>query len=257
MELNLKNKTIIVSGSSKGIGKNIANLLLKEGSNVVINGRNKITLTQTFKELNSEFNGNLVAIPGDVSKSSVVNKIRKTTIKKWGKIDGIVANASTLKNLKNIDKFNKASGWLMKYNFEMVYNLVDNLTPYIKSKESSIVVIGSIAGIEDIGAPIYYSVYKSSLSAYVKTMSRELSKKNIRINLISPGNILFSKGNWEKRIEKNKTKIKNMIKKNVPLKKFGKPEDISVMVAMLLSNKTQFITGSNFVIDGGQTRSIR
>ena len=126
MELNLKNKTIIVSGSSKGIGKNIANLLLKEGSNVVINGRNKITLTQTFKELNSEFNGNLVAIPGDVSKSSVVNKIRKTTIKKWGKIDGIVANASTLKNLKNIDKFNKASGWLMKYNFEMVYNLVDN-----------------------------------------------------------------------------------------------------------------------------------
>ena len=104
---------------------------------------------------------------------------------------------------------------------------------------------------------MYYSVYKSSLLAYVKTMSRELSKKNIRINLISPGNILFNKGNWDKKIKKNKTKIKKMIKKIVPLNKFGKPEDISVMVAILLSNKTQFITGSNFVIDGGQTRSIR
>ena len=257
MELNLENKTIIISGSSQGIGKNIAKILLQEGCNVVINGRNKNKLNQTFKKLNTMFKRKLIAIQGDVSKYSTINKIRKATIKKWGKIDGIVANASALKGNKNVSNGSKSSNWLMKYNFEMVYNFIGNLIPYIKSKESSIIVIGSIAGIEDIGAPIYYSVYKSALSAYVKTMSRDLSKKNIRINLISPGNIFFKKSNWEKKLKENKNKIKNMIKKNVPLNKFGKPEDISVIVSILLSNKTQFITGSNFVIDGGQTRSIR
>jgi len=257
MELNLKDKVIIVSGSSQGIGKNIAKILLQEGCNVVINGRNKNKLNRTFKELNTKFKRKLIAIQGDVSKYSTINKMRKVTIKKWGKIDGIVANASIIKSNKNINNDSRNSNWLMRHNLEMVCNFIGNLIPYIKSKESSIVVIGSIAGIEDIGAPIYYSVYKSALSAYVKTMSRDLSKKNIRINLISPGNIFFKKGNWEKKLKKNKTKIKNMIKKNVPLNKFGKPEDISMIVSILLSNKTQFITGSNFVIDGGQTRSIR
>ena len=73
---------------------------------------------------------------------------------------------------------------------------------------------------------------------------------------MSPGNILFKNGNWEKKLNTNKSKINRMIKKNVPLKKFGKPQDVSIIVSVLLSNKSGFITGSYFVIDGGQTRSI-
>ena len=250
MELNLKNKVIVISGSSKGIGKSIAEILLHEGCKVVINGRNKSNLLKTRNEL-SKISKNVISIQGDVSKDITINKIKKTTIKKWGKIDGIVANASSLEN-----RISNNSSFLIKYNFDIVYNFVNNLISSMKKKDASIVIIGSIAGLEDIGAPVYYTVYKSALSSYVKSMSRELSNKNIRINLVSPGNILFKNGNWEKKLQKNRSKIKNMIKKNVPLKKFGKPEDVSIIVSILLSNRTGFITGSNFVIDGGQTRSI-
>tara|TARA_Y100000590_G_scaffold183807_1_gene209391 strand:- start:1390 stop:2145 length:756 start_codon:yes stop_codon:yes gene_type:complete len=250
MELNLKNKIIVISGSSKGIGKSIAEILLHEGCKVVINGRNKLNLLKTKNEL-SKISKNIISIDGDVSKSATINKIKKITIKKWGKIDGIVANASSLENTKNKD-----SAFLIKYNFEIVYNFVNNLIPSMKKNDASIVIIGSIAGLEDIGAPFYYTVFKSTLSSYVKSMSRKLSEKNIRINLVSPGNILFKNGNWEKKLNTNKSKINRMIKKNVPLKKFGKPQDVSIIVSVLLSNKTGFITGSNFVIDGGQTRSI-
>ncbi len=250
MELNLKNKIIVISGSSKGIGKSIAEILLHEGCKVVINGRNKLNLLKTKNEL-SKISKNIISIDGDVSKNATINKIKKITIKKWGKIDGIVANASSLENTKNKD-----SAFLIKYNFDIVYNFVNNLIPSMKKNDASIVIIGSIAGLEDIGAPFYYTVFKSTLSSYVKSMSRKLSEKNIRINLVSPGNILFKNGNWEKKLNTNKSKINRMIKKNVPLKKFGKPQDVSIIVSVLLSNKTGFITGSNFVIDGGQTRSI-
>ena len=250
MELNLKNKIIVISGSSKGIGKSIAEILLHEGCKVVINGRNKLNLLKTKNEL-SKISKNIISIDGDVSKNATINKIKKITIKKWGKIDGIVANASSLENTKNKD-----SAFLIKYNFEIVYNFVNNLIPSMKKNDASIVIIGSKAGLEDIGAPFYYTVFKSTLSSYVKSMSRKLSEKNIRINLVSPGNILFKNGNWEKKLNTNKSKINRMIKKNVPLKKFGKPQDVSIIVSVLLSNKTGFITGSNFVIDGGQTRSI-
>ena len=250
MELNLKNKIIVISGSSKGIGKSIAEILLHEGCKVVINGRNKLNLLKTKNEL-SKISKNIISIDGDVSKNATINKIKKITIKKWGKIDGIVANASSLENTKNKD-----SAFLIKYNFYIVYNFVNNLIPSMKKNDASIVIIGSIAGLEDIGAPFYYTVFKSTLSSYVKSMSRKLSEKNIRINLVSPGNILFKNGNWEKKLNTNKSKINRMIKKNVPLKKFGKPQDVSIIVSVLLSNKTGFITGSNFVIDGGQTRSI-
>ena len=250
MELNLKNKIIVISGSSKGIGKSIAEILLHEGCKVVINGRNKLNLLKTKNEL-SKISKKINSIDGDVSKNATINKIKKIIIKKWGKIDGIVANASSLENTKNKD-----SAFLIKYNFEIVYNFVNNLIPSMKKNDASIVIIGSIAGLEDIGAPFYYTVFKSTLSSYVKSMSRKLSEKNIRINLVSPGNILFKNGNWEKKLNTNKSKINRMIKKNVPLKKFGKPQDVSIIVSVLLSNKTGFITGSNFVIDGGQTRSI-
>ena len=184
MELNLKNKVIVISGSSKGIGKSIAEILLHEGCKVVINGRNKSNLLKTRNEL-SKISKNVISIQGDVSKDITINKIKKTTIKKWGKIDGIVANASSLEN-----RISNNSSFLIKYNFDIVYNFVNNLISSMKKKDASIVIIGSIAGLEDIGAPVYYTVYKSALSSYVKSMSRKLSNKNIRINLISPGNIL-------------------------------------------------------------------
>ena len=84
-------------------------------------------------------------------------------------------------------------------------------------------------------------------------MAIKNAKNKIRINIVSPGNIIYPGGNWDKKLKKNPKKINNYIYKEVPLKKFGKPEDISSIVAFLLSEKSTFITGSNLIVDGGQT----
>jgi len=126
----------------------------------------------------------------------------------------------------------------------------------IKSK-GNIVCISSICGLEVIpGAPTTYSTAKSALNTYIKSMSNFFGKYNVRINGIAPGNILFKNSAWEKKLKKNNKKTINFLKKNVPLQKFGEAKDIADLAAYLASDKSKFITGSIFTIDGGQTKKI-
>ena len=120
------------------------------------------------------------------------------------------------------------------------------------SKNPSITCISSICGNASIGCPIPYSTAKASLNHYVKNLSKLIAYKNIRINSISPGNILFKGSTWEKKINENLNGVSDFIKKNVPLNKIGETSDISEMVLYLSSDSSKFITGSNIVIDGGQ-----
>ena len=97
-----------------------------------------------------------------------------------------------------------------------------------------------------------YASSKLSLNFYSKFLANRLAKYNVRVNNIIPGNIYFKGSNWEKKIKKNPKKIKSMIKNKVPLRRFGKPEEVANLVTFLLSSKSSFITGAEIVIDGGQ-----
>ena len=117
---------------------------------------------------------------------------------------------------------------------------------------SSIVFISSIAGIHDLGAHLGYKSAKRNIIDYSQFLAKILSSRKIRVNTVSPGNIFFKGGNWSKKLQKNEKLIRKYIKENVPLNSFGRPEDIAIIVAYLLSTKSKFVTGANFVIDGGQ-----
>ena len=129
-------------------------------------------------------------------------------------------------------------------------NLFKNF--FNKKTVSSLLFIGSIAGIENIGAPDCYSVAKSSLIAFSKSLSKNLAPI-VRVNIISPGNIFIKNGTWDLIQKKDPNRVNKMIKKNVPLKRFGKAEDVSNLVLFISSDKASFINGSSIVIDGGQT----
>ena len=94
------------------------------------------------------------------------------------------------------------------------------------------------------------------MNNYVKLFSAEFAKKKIRINSISPGNILFKKSVWEKKLNSNRRKTMNYIKKEVPMKSFIYPKNVYDLVKFITDNNNKLITGSNFVIDGGQTKNI-
>ena len=244
------NKTYIIAGGSSGIGAKIASDLLFDGNRVVITGRNKSRLNSIYLKLNKNYPKKIKQFCGDISDISNLKKVYKNVIKDWKKIDGLVASAGNLKKTKK-EKLDDWE-WYYKNNFE---NLFIFLNFFINNKtfnNSSIVIIGSIAGVHDLGAPLPYKNAKRSLIDYGKFLAKVLANRNVKVNIISPGNILFKGGNWDKKLKENQKKTLEYIKKNVPMNAFGNTEDISNMVLYLLSEKSKFITGSNFIIDGGQ-----
>ena len=137
----------------------------------------------------------------------------------------------------NLENFKKS----FESNFFSFVNLINSYSEIFNEKKVKIIVISSIAGLKSIDAPVEYSVAKSALIFYAKLISKKLIKKGISINIISPGNILMKNNNWFNKIRKNKKKVLNYIRKNVPSGNFVKPEEIFN------------ICESNIVIDGGQS----
>jgi|SaaInlStandDraft_5_1057022.scaffolds.fasta_scaffold67056_2 3-oxoacyl-[acyl-carrier protein] reductase len=251
MDLELKGKNALVTGSSKGIGFSIATLLHKEGCNVTINGRNRETLQNAF----SSFKDRIHACTADVTKPEDCKMLVKETIKQWGSIDILVCNVgdgtSVEPGSENFEELER----VFRNNFYSSVNVINSAKNELSKTHGSIACISSIAGIETLGAPVTYSISKAALNSYVKNMSKPLAKQGIRINAVVPGNVFFDGSVWEKKLSENPLAVENMLKNEVALQRFGRPEEIANAVVFLISEKSSFVTGSLFVIDGGQTNS--
>jgi len=251
MELELKGKNAIISGSSRGIGLAIAKALHKEGCNVIINGRNDFFL----KESSQKIGNNVDYFVADVTQKSECQKLVKYTKKTFGDIDILVCNVGDGKSSKPGEE--KDAEWkkMIDINLNSAINLINTSKNSLKKTSGSIVCISSIAGIERTDAPIPYSIAKSALNSYIKNNAKPFAKLGIRINGVAPGNILFKGSIWEKKILKNKKRVYDMISSKVAMNRFGTPIEIANSVVFLSSSVSSFTTGNILVIDGGQVTS--
>ena len=255
MDLNLKNSVVLVTGSSKGIGRAIAESFLSEGARVTISGRQRKDLDETYEELSAKFNpDNIMCFKGDLTDKESIKSCLKMVLNKWGAIDILIENVGSGK----VNKKQDGKEWhrVFQLNFGGAVEITSKAIPIMQvKKKGSIVFVASIAGLESIGAPLPYAAAKAALIAYAKNLSREVASKNIRVNTVAPGNVKFPGGRWEEIINENPS-ILEMIKREVPMGRFGKPDEIASAVTFLASNKASFITGACVVVDGGQTKSI-
>ena len=143
---------------------------------------------------------------------------------------------------------------LVRVNAVGTYNIIDKLFEKNRINDAaSIVLIGSICGYQDFKAPDGYTVGKLALRGVLKLLARKLSKRKIRVNMISPGNIYFDGGNWASKLTENPEEVKRLIQSTVLLQRFGKPDDVIESIMFLASEKASFITGADLIVDGGQT----
>lgn len=255
MSSDFKGKTALVTGASKGIGKEIAITLLKQGSKVIFISRNLKNLNKVFIGLD-EFRNMYFPVIGDVTNMKDVEKIYKKSKTIFNTIDYLVCNVGNSESKNPGNESYEEWQRMFHLNFFSTTNIIEKFKDDLALSKGSIVCISSICGQEIIpGAPITYSVAKSALNAYVKATSLPFGKKNIRINAIAPGNILFENSVWDYKLKTNKARVFKMLSENVPLKKFGTPKDIASLTSWLLSKEASFVTGAIFVSDGGQTRT--
>ena len=248
--LSLKNKSVIISGGSKGIGKAIAFTFAKAGANVVICSRKKNNLEAAVSEAESK-GFDIDAVECNTSDSKSINNVVNFTIHKFSTVDILVNNAAANPYYGPILN-SEDSHWDKIYdvNVKGYFNFVKACSEVmINQKSGKIINVASIAAKTPLEGLGVYNISKASVVMLTKVLAKELGSKNIQVNTLAPGLIKtdFSKALWENE------ETYNQIVKTIPQGKMGVPEDVAGMALYLASSASDFITGSLFTVDGGLT----
>lgn len=253
MELKLEGKSVLVTGSSSGIGRVIAEVFLAEGAEVAFNGRNTDNLERVVA---AQAGGKAIAVSGDVSKPDEARRVVEHVLAEFGKLDVLVCNVGSGCSVSPGAETYEEWVRIFELNLWSATNMVEASRQALSANQGAIVCISSICGQEVVpGAPLTYSAAKAALNAYVRGVARPLGKNGVRINAIAPGNILFEGSVWQRKLNKDPAAVGQMLSDDVALAKLGTPADVANLALWLASPVASFCTGGIFVADGGQVHA--
>jgi 3-oxoacyl-[acyl-carrier protein] reductase len=255
MDLMLAGKTALVSGSSKGIGYHIAQGLVTEGCNVAINGRSADVLEQAKAALEAARGGQVTACLGDITQPNSAQAFVEAALRAFGRIDILVNNVggSAPKSLLETTD----EDWLTAFEFNLFHavRLSRLAIPEMqKVGGGAILNIASIAGRES-GSAMTYNAAKAALISFSKALAQQTAKDNIRVNSLAPGSIYFPGGVWERRKAASPDGLKSFVETNLPLGRFGRPEEIANVAVFMVSPRASLVHGACWNVDGCQSRS--
>ena len=247
---SLKEKTAIISGGSKGIGKSIAFKYAEAGANVVICSRKKDNLDSAIEEAQT-LGFNIIGIECNTGEKESINNVVDKTLEQFNKVDILVNNAAANPYYGPILN-SQDSHWekIWDINVKGYFNFIKACSKSMKdNKYGKIINVASIAAKTPLDGLGVYNISKAAVVMLTKVLAKEMAESNIQVNTLAPGLIKtdFSKALWEDE------KVYNEIIKAIPQARMGEPDDISGMALYLASGASDFITGSMFVVDGGLT----
>lgn len=250
MNKRLENKVAFITGGASWIGKAVTKLFIEEGAKIFIVGRGEEKLRKTAKEV-YEVGGTLSYFPADVSDEKAIQSAMAQALDQYGKIDILVQNAGiypcTLLDKMSLEEWKQVIDINLTGSFIVLKAVAEVLK---KQATGRVIFISSIAG-EEIGYTgfAHYTASKAGMNGLMRTAALELAKYNITVNSIDPGNIIN-----EEVFPVTPAEMEEMLQ-SIPLGRTGKPLDVAHLALFLASEESSFITGQNFVIDGGETIS--
>lgn len=246
--MDLSNKNIIITGAGKGIGRDTAYKLLKEGAFVYAVIKNKKDNLQ-FHNLK-----NFLIFNGSIEDISLISRILIKSIQINKPIHGLVNNAGIRLRKKFLNVKKREIQKVFNSNFFSNFFIMQKVAKYfIKNKiKGSVVNISSIVGQIGFNELSVYASSKGALASLTKSFAVEMAPYNIRANTVSPG---FTKTSYYKKFKIKKKKVYNWTLSRIPMKRWGEASEISDLIIYLLSEKSSYITGENINIDGGWLNS--
>ncbi|MEX2159176.1 MAG: SDR family oxidoreductase [Dehalococcoidia bacterium] len=249
MDLHLTGKVAIVTGGSRGIGRAIALALASEGVRVAVCARGEDALRSTEAELRA-LGVDALAIVADVERPEDIERLVAQTVERFGRIDILVNNAGG-RAREDTDEV-----WDMIYrsNVLAAVRCTRAVVPHMRAAGGGAIVhIASIFGRETGGTPPYNAM-KAAMISHAKAMALELAPE-IRVNSVAPGSVAFPGGSWGRRLEEDPEGMRAFVAQNIPMGRFGTPEEIADVVTFLCSDRASWVTGASINVDGGQSRS--
>jgi len=247
VDLDLRGKRALITGSSRGIGRAIAAAFAGEGARICMNGRDRTALDTAAASLGAAQSA------GDLSEEETARRVVTEAIRALGGLDLLVCNVGNGTSVPPGEEDEAEMTRMLRLNLGSAANAVRAARPHLATgQDAAVVCISSIAGHASIGAPTGYTAAKAALNSYVASMARPLASDGIRINAISPGNIHFEGGAWWRRQRDNPSGVAAMLETAVPLRRFGRTQEIADLACFLASPRAAFITGAVIVADGGQ-----
>jgi 3-oxoacyl-[acyl-carrier protein] reductase len=258
MDLGLTGKIAVVTGSSRGLGFASARALAAEGSHVTLCARSREGLHSALRAIaeTAAPGARLHAVEADVSTAEGVRKVIDSTVATFGGIDILVNNVGSSKGTDLLGTGDETWQEALDQNLFPSIRASRLAVPYMEQRGGgAIIIIASIYGRE-AGGRMTYNVVKAAEISLAKSLAQQLAPSNIRVVSVSPGSISFEGGSWWKRQQENPAAMAEFVKRDIPMGRFGRAEEIGDVVAFLASRRASWMTGTSVVVDGGQSRAF-
>ena len=239
-------KCALITGATRGIGKQIAITLAKQGYNIALNYRKENEELENTKKEIEEIGVQVLAVKGDVANFEDCEKFVKQTIERFEQIDVLVNNAGITKDMLLMRMKKEDFEQVIDTNLVGTFNVTKNVVPYMmKARSGRIINISSVVGISGNAGQTNYSASKAGIIGFTKSLAKEIASRNILVNAVAPG---FIETNMTDIL---KDDVKQEIAKNIPLKRMGTAQDVANVVKFLASDDSSYITGQVINVDGG------
>ena len=242
--MELSNKNVFVTGSTRGIGLAIAHKFASLGANVVLNGRSAISeeLLAQF----ADYGVKVVGISGDVSDNADAKRMVDAAVEALGSVDILVNNAGITKDGMALRMSEEDFDAVLKINLTGTFNMTQAvLKPMTKARAGAIINLSSVVGLTGNAGQANYAASKAGVIGFSKSIAREVATRNVRVNVIAPG---FIESDMTAVLS---DKIKDAMMGQIPMKRFGKAEEVAEVAVFLA--KQEYLTGQVLAIDGGLT----
>jgi len=264
VDLGLKGRNVLLVGASRGIGLATARCFAVEGCRLAMVARDGERLAAAVAEVDGLLAGTagehgsdiVFGVPGDATADDDAGRIVREATDRFGHIDVLVNVVGGSRGDPGITAPEADWDAALQGNLRAAVRMTRLVVPAMRERNSGAIVnVASIFGREWGGAASYNAA-KAALIGYTKTCARDLAPHGVRVNAVAPGSVLFPGGSWDRRRKSDPAAIEDFVARELPLGRFGRPEEIAAVIVFLASPRASLVIGACLNVDGGQSRSL-